>query len=368
MTLYDFAEETYNHLDEYGLQLNESESNLIKNYTFKELMDNENKCLNLIQSMFEFKSEAPIENKDRASHILITWLLGIGFSRHLKISDYRLGLERLFYSRLWLKSSILHDYGYFRNERKEEKLPLESIVKKYNLLTDTYDDPFKSLNNLSKNQEVSHLFTYTYDEVKNYYKYSQWYHKEYDKGGNEKNDHGIVGGCIAFRKYCEEVKKSAIDQNGVIMQIQKLACFITASHNIFKSCKIEKDKKYKEYQLYRLLSAEQPLVTEKNSILLLLSLVDTIECTKAFSKTKNPETYLIQRTTLEKVDVFSSKSSITVDFSNLYTFIVKERESNKYLLDALEDHIKGVKSLPSWTTWRTDKKGDYIIEIFPPKK
>lgn len=66
--------------------------------------------------------------------------------------------------------------------------------------------------------------------------------------------------------------------------LYKTACLIAAQHNIFKSENLESDTTYKEYGLNSLLSTTPIAVSNANPLLYLLSVVDTIECSKRYEK------------------------------------------------------------------------------------
>lgn len=364
MTLYEFAESVYYSLQNGDISLSDEALFIIQHHTFQEIVTNDDLCLDLIQATLEFKSVVFGENKNRASHILITWLLGIGFSRLSKLSGSIQGFEKENFNVLWLQTAMLHDYGYLRKEIKDEKLTLADITKNYDLLTDTYYEwPFRYLNNMSESQDYRHFFSYKYYEIEAYFDCSKEYHLEINDP-IETNDHGIVGGCIAFQKYCERIKRNkSIESDLTTMLIQKIACYIAASHNIFKSSDTKTDRKYSRYGLYRLRSFEPAIVNETNSILLLLSLVDTIECTKRFSAKKNPKAYLIQSTTLKKVEVIVTDSSLIVDYSELYKYLENERK-NYGMVDTLLKHVDGVLKISSWTSFATHGDiNDFRVEI-----
>lgn len=352
-SLFDFAKDIYQQLPKHT-ELGPESTSLIKNYSFEKLMDDDEKCLELINSIIEFESEKTYVNRDRASHIIITWLLGLGLSSYLHLDKGLDNLSILNNSKVWLQSAILHDYGYFCKEIKS-KIPLAEITKDYNLLIDYYEDEMLScLNKISSDVNYHNYFTYDYDEIRNYYlcKHKYWQTK------NELSDHGIVGGCIAFRKYCKAIKSKKYIPDDSLTIIQKIACIIAASHNIFKSSK-DYDSKYEEFGLYNLTSDAPVRVTRKNHILLLLSLVDTIECTKRFSKRNTPDEFLQQSTTLKKVGIELKDNIVVVDFSGLKSFILKERKSNN-MAEKLEKHLSALSNIGYWTDFSAIQAGDII--------
>ena len=357
MNLHDYIEQVYNNLI-HTSDLNESSYDIIKSISFEKLINDDNQCLQLISSILEIPLRTVSINHYRASHIIVTWLLGLGFENVFKLEKTNNIFDKLYYKRLWLQSAILHDYGYFCNEINNPNLPLEELIKDYNLLTDTYEEPYLSgLQNMSTLPEFRCYFSYGYDEIAAYYNYSQEYHKHaQSKIDSERSDHGIVGACIAFSKFCINVQTS-IEKYGTYTSntltcIQKISCIVAASHNIFKSNDKEQDKMYRKFGLNSLLSTSPTRVKKENNLLSLLSLVDTIECTKRFSRKANPSEYLIQSTTLKYIDVDPRKEEIIINFERLDEYLTKIRKSKK-MSDKLENHINAVAKLNTWTDFNS---------------
>ena len=349
-SLLNYLESIYKRLPSL-VQLDINSCEIINSNEFKDFINDDKKCIELISSVLEFPIETIFINRHRASHIIVTWILGVGFSNFVKGSTVLTGLSNLYETRLWLQTAMVHDYGYFCREIKS-CLPLETLTKDYDLLTDVYSvQALKCLNGLSLNSEFKCFFSYSYQEIKNYYAYIQSVHKNVMKDFEDVSDHGIVGGCKAFSKYCKHIisLKNKIDYNSsdVITKIQKISCLIAASHNIFKS-NGDSDKAYIEAGLEDLTSTSAIRVTRKNFFLALLSLVDTVECTKRFSKKDNPHEYLLQSTILSYVDINVENKVIQIDFSRLDNFIAKERRSDQ-MRQKLKKHIEAIAGLDSWT-------------------
>ena len=357
-SLFKYLEDIYNKLPSLA-QLDCNTCQIIKQIEFKELIDDDKKCLKLISSTIEFPAQTLSINQHRASHIIVTWILGVGLSDFVKDGQALTGLANLYETRIWLETAMIHDYGYFCQEIKK-CLPIENLTKDYNLLTDNYDiDILQCLNNLSTNQNYSCFFSYSYVEIKNYYHYIQSWHQSLKNNSVSSNesfddfsDHGIVGGCKAFSKYCKHIatENKYNKPSDVITIIQKLSCINAASHNIFKSSP-EKDKKYIEAGLGDLTSESPSRITRTNFFLSLLSLVDTIECVKRFSKKDNPREYLIQSTILDKVDFESNINTISINFNRLDRFISNDRKSNK-MKQKLKQHIDAITKLDEWTDFK----------------
>ena len=364
-SLFEYLESIYKQLPSL-VQLDLKSFEIISSSKFKDLIDDDKKCIELISSVLEFSTEAIFMNRHRASHIIVTWVLGVGLSNFVKNGKVLTGFFNLNETRLWLQTAIVHDYGYFCREIKS-MLPLETITKDYDLLTDTYYvDELRCLNGLSIHPEFRCFFLYDYNEIKNYYLYIQSWHRDMMKNSISDNksmfddvsDHGIVGGCKAFSRYCKHITSLKNDHHygssDVITKIQKISCIIAASHNIFKSNTKEKDEKYIEARLENRPSTSPVSITKANFLLLLLSLVDTIECTKRFSKKENPNEYLVQSTVLSRVDINVKENEIQVDFDRLDRFILNERKSAS-MSKKLERHIEAIVGLEDWTDFHATR-------------
>ena len=363
-SLYDFIDAVYGSLLDGRIPLNEDAYNLISTTPFEEMINNDDKCLKLIQAALEFKSGVARENRHRASHILVTWLLGIGMSSFFKLDNSKDPFSKKFFPNLWLQTAMLHDYGYLCDEISNRDLALEDIVGEYDLLSDTYfDEDLSVICGMTANSQFAHYFTYSYQEIREYFAYGKHLHKkDILRPGVELNDHGIVGACIAFRKYCEAVtKKKKIKPSPAITQIQKIACIVAASHNIFKSSDAKTDNIYIQFGLTNLLSSSEVRVNKENILLLLMSLVDTIECTKRFSQKSNPKQYLQQATTLKYVDV-EIEDGLLISFSRLHTYIERERKSEE-MKKTLNSHINGLRNISSWTSFSAEYNEDVPFDV-----
>ena len=127
INLYEYLRNVYDNLlnGEQGFEMAAFE--FIKTTSYDNLMNDENKCLELISKNLEFNvpKEAFVYNKDRAKHIIVTYLLGIGLKNAFGLEE---PLDKgIRYNSLWLQSSMLHDYGYFIKQYKNQNLSIESV-------------------------------------------------------------------------------------------------------------------------------------------------------------------------------------------------------------------------------------------------
>lgn len=83
-SLFDYLEGIYKQLLSME-QLDFNTCNIIKDTKFIDLINDDKKCIELISSVLEFPMEAISINRHRASHIIVTWILGIGLSNFQKL-------------------------------------------------------------------------------------------------------------------------------------------------------------------------------------------------------------------------------------------------------------------------------------------
>lgn len=361
-SLYWWLKKEYANVLNMGIQIN-ALSFYNKNKFDAIIKDNEKAAKFII-----FNSEFPESlvsfnrNPDRACHTIINFLLGNLLINSLHIPDEMDREGCRFYS-LWLYTSLFHDYGYFCEETTNEKLLLSSITNEYDLLSDKYQEDFLDcLNGFSLRNPL--YFSYKYETVKNYFPYSIIVHQ--NTSGTEHVDHGIVGGCLAFKKYCEHIQRYYEDlkPSSIITKCFKIACYTTAMHNMFKSegkttDGRDLDKEYVKYGLDELLSTEPPRITTDNMLLLLLSIVDTIEPTKRFLEEKGKR-LLKKKKVLKKTILGVDNNTLTLDFTKLYRYL---RKRNECYLNDLNKHVRNVKNLNYWTTVKVSHKNEYIIQL-----
>lgn len=343
----------------------------------RDFISKDEECLRYIYNLLDLGTEkGSVLNRDnfnRASHIIVTFLMGLGITQSIPIINGVNVFNTSSDNYLWMLTSLLHDYGYFRNELLESK-SLDEIERDYDLLTDLYDEEaVKCLNNYSV--LYSDYCTFSYDTIKHYYEYKRNYTASHtiDENG-ERNDHGIIGACLAFSKYVKffinntypELEEGVNGHRLPLIKTEpllyKTACMIAAQHNLFKSGSKLSDVDYRKYNLDVLLSTSPILIDDNNPLLLLLSIVDTIECSKRFSKKTNPKKYLQTMTILDNIYIEVKDGEIIVDFTRLNEYIQK-RKDNTALLKQIESHIRGICELGSWTNYESTKLEEYKIVI-----
>lgn len=361
--LYTFLKSVYNNLGNTGYPIDLY--NFINYTSFDSLIKDDDLCMQFISLVYEFDVKDILYiNKYRARHIVATLLLGIGFARFVfRKNDVQSIVDRYF-DILWFQTATIHDYGYFCHETTDTKTSIATLQDRFPLLEEYYSIYFlECLNTFSKSKDTKETIQYSYDVIKSYFEYSKTIVRDpYD---NERCDHGIVGGCVAFKKYCKRyATQNVIRPSDVLTILIKISCLVTASHNIFKSSSPESDVIYREYCLDPLLSTSNTIISRQNKLLYLLSIVDTLECTKRFSRKNSQEGKSIyQRTILENVRIGVYEGCIMIDFTDLHSYITKVRK-NKEMEQLLNNHIKSIKGLSTWVQCNTSYDNEYSVRIF----
>ena len=285
----------------------------------------------------------------RARHTAITFLMGLVFSKFENIYyniHSVIAKEEKANQKLWLLTSLYHDIGYYSDYLRSGDLDYNSTFN--NRLFEDGEIPFEN-NDFSKKYPC--VFSYTYQEILQYDIYSRDYHRE--RGDEERVDHGILGGQIAFDKL---VKASKRGYNYIDFVQAKAVCMTIAQHNIFKSQNVEDDRRYLEFGLERLLSFSDFRISRKNVLLSMLSLIDTIECVKRFSKSDDRSSYFETLTVLSSIKANVTFEYIELDFSELYKRCSDDVKQSKY-----QNHIRAIESLRHWTAFNVDKNSEETV-------
>ena len=322
-------------------------------------------------SMFKMpdnKSELFDIAQTRARHSAVTFLMGLVLGKAFKIFDkisVRVSSQDTMIEplslELWLLTALNHDVAYTLKNITNPNLNYQKTYTFY-LLDDYYGDysernKISVLNDFSK--KYSSFFAYSYDEIEAYDRYARQYHAlAQDK---EKVDHGILGGVYFFNrkvKYLNTTESSIGDY-----LLTKGASLTIAQHNIFKSNNKERDKKYPN-ELRKLYSTSDFVIDQKTPALLLLSLVDTVECVKRLSKKENKAPILETLTVLRNIEVFVDDNKVIVDYWKLKVAIEnKEDRKRNLLLTKLEKHMGAIKSLKYWTGFNVIQEDEFRLNI-----
>lgn len=304
-----------------------------------------------INSLAEYNEyESPDKNSQlyqiaqgRARHSAVTFLTGLVFKKFGGIYDNIDNVLNRHGSafKLWLMTSLNHDIGYTSEYIKKEKLKYNETFKNYYLLADKYDK-MPELDNFCNNYPNS--IVYTYQEIENYDNYARDYHKDNNDG--RRLDHGILGGIILFSRligrHIKNTEESKSSQNDIDTIIIKASALTIAQHNIYKSNKKDTDIIYMDKKLNRLLSTSDLVIDKNHALLLLLSLVDTIECVKKYSKKENETNSMQTLTVLKNIKVDVSENEIIIDYSDL-SAKEKDTRNNDNICKSIIDNINNLK-------------------------
>lgn len=286
--------------------------------------------------------------ESRARHSAVTFLMGLVFSRFgdlfAKISSIiNRGPE--FALNMWLITSLYHDKAYSSTYLKDTSLDIQKAFSPF-LLTDNSQSNLPLLHKYSIRYPGT--LAYTYEEIFNYDKYAIEYHQT-KNSKDEKRDHGILGGVMMFSDLAKKaVKKGALTDLTMI----KACSLSVAQHNIFKSSGEKYDKKYDDFNLNKLLSTSSFQLTPNQPLLLFLSLIDTIECVKKFSRGHNSNKYLKTLTVLNSIEVSVQYNCIEIDYSALEKEVSKKKDEE--LQKDFAFYLDSVKHLHTWTSFCTE--------------
>lgn len=279
----------------------------------------------------------------RARHSAVTFLVGLVFRKFGGLFDaipMILNMEGQKKSmQMWLIASLYHDKAYSSAYIKRTALNLERTFDPFLLTDDITDSQLECLRNYSTCYPDT--LAHTYADILKYDAYAINYHNSHDT--KEKRDHGILGGVMMFS---ELANKALAQKKETELPIIKACSLAVAQHNIFKSNE-KYDDDYRKFGLDTLLSSSPFRIHIEKALLLFLSLVDTIECVKKFSKSQNENRYLETLTTLKCIKMAVSEDQIVVDLSELNKEIKKKKSDE--LESALIDYKKALKGIGEWT-------------------
>ena len=296
-------------------------------------------------------SENPLFNiaKVRARHSALSFLIGLVFKKYGGLyNSFSQTIpgnnDATLSDQIWLVTSLNHDCGFFSDYILKKDLFYRQRFT-YKLLSDTYSEEFLQAL-CCPLDEYTRVLAYSYSDIEEYDNWAMGYHEREDD--KEKIDHGILGGCLLFDRTISKAKKRSL-ASGQLRMIK--ACALTiAQHNMFKSSSPEDDeplpKKPKKLQCFSTFK-----ISRITPILLFLSLIDTFECVKKFSKSENDSEYLQTMTVLDSIALQINANTVEIDYSNLY------REINSKHSESLDknwaEYKEAMKRLDNWTTFTT---------------
>lgn len=321
----------------------------------KVLYDEEYRTVEDSDNLFEF-------SKERAIHSVLTFFVGLVFLEfnffHQEIAE---AVSQCYQFkdvvRLWMVTSLYHDWGYYSKEIEKGNLDLKTTVTYY-LLKDEYEqaDWLNPIRNFSL--RYPRALAYSYEEINAYDQYIRRYHEKNED--IEKIDHGILGGVKIFNRIVKRIEKDKKAQKRDDLLFAKFACLTIAQHNIFKSKDKEQDEEY-GVELKKLHSNSNFRVSMRTSLLLLLSLVDTFECIKKFSKRAGNRRYITKQTILDNILLSVTPNEINIDLSSLKKKVLVREDTD--LTKTFQEYVNGLCGFSSWTTLQTEKKMDDCLII-----
>ncbi len=369
-------------------ELKKMEISEIKGFSsVKEFITSDSKCKEFMKILLKDDIDIPDEeskiyfiSKGRASHSIINYLLGRclipfgGIYNKIKFIFSENDISEKEIEKLWLLTALYHDIGYLQKDIANRNLDYQKKFSFY-LYSDNTD--MNIINNFST--IYPHNMAYSYEQILEYDTYDRNRRKEteekelsvvYTKEEKEKCmrrnaerlNHGIYGGAYLFNRLMKKPLHMKKEQLYI-----KAVCMCIAQHNIFKSTSDEIDQKLDEYlSLEKLKHNSDFKINEEYPLLLFLSLVDTIECVKKFSKSCNSASFLQTETVLSNVQAEITKEKIELDFSSLLERINERKMLKKeILLDTYKDYFENnIKSLGNWTIYKPYiKEGKTSVKV-----
>lgn len=308
-------------------------------------------------------------SKGRARHSVLTFLVGMifidsfGFVESIqKVFEYSGDRDKAI--RLWMLTALYHDRAYYSTYLSKPDLDYRRIVSYY-LLDDIYKpdtNPLAVINGFTGKRPAA--MAYTYDEIEAYDSYARSIHP-FNNNDKELVDHGILGGVTVFDMLAKKLikKRSKLQEHDFLDELLdiKTSSITIAQHNIFKSEKKEYDLKYGP-ELAKLHHNSPFVINMSTPLLLLLSLVDTFECIKRFSKSENERSYLQMETVLEKIAVKVGSGSITANFNELVSHI--ENNKDKTLFNnCYKKYWSSLCGIGSWTAFSAEKQDGFSVKF-----
>lgn len=297
----------------------------------------------------------------RARHSLINYLLGCIFKPFgsLYQSFYMLvdhnNIDKNESKIIWLLTALYHDIGYFLKALSDKDYNYRNNFTYYLYEdSDQITDPTYSFADTH-----SDSLAYTYDEIEEYDIFNRQQRENW--GGIEKVNHGILGGAYIFNKTMKKFSTKASYSSREIIR-SKVFSLAIGQHNIFKSDKVEDDHRLPPLLINKLSSDSDYRIDSSTPLLLFLSLVDTIECTKKFSKKENDKHSLQTLTVLKSIDIDVTSEKVIVDYSRLREHISTRDDAND-LCEVLENYEKNVVELGNWTSFQISKIKEDNYEI-----
>ena len=272
----------------------------------------------------------------RVKHVLFSFGLGIVLADFMNLHkiiecEYEKYKIQNVFIYTWLTLCLYHDYGYFIGSSflrtdNIQNLQLDHVIFDYDYCTSRY----------SKD-----LFIRYYNDK---YKGQKWDENEYSiEKKEEVGDHGILGGVILFSNlYSSEIEENTpkkdlakaiddwekerypIEYHPERIPFYQDICYRIMEHNVWKNNGIFDDENHPLLEI----DANHFIKIDINeSLLFLLSLVDTIEMTKKFCTYKDvgseKDHYIFPKTLASKMKINVTLNSINLNYSEFDEYITQ---------------------------------------------
>lgn len=303
----------------------------------------------------------------RMNHVLFTFSLGLILAKFTSLDtlikeEYSryFTRKRDVFLKVWLMTSLYHDYGYFI----QNKYAKCEFLKDFKLENDIFEFGIEE-------KQAMKLFGLSADEIHNprYSEnvFSSYYHCYYLKGNvDEPIEHGISGGYALFDEIMKNNSNKEVSQKKNIKQAMGISkndaknnyyyqdmCFRIMEHNIWTIN--PEDSFFKEFaikELEPIYRGNYKKIDVSEPLLMLLSLTDTIEYIKRMSTTglDNSNAQNRPTTIAKKLNIEIETNRITIQYG-----------SDVKRIDGFPRWKENIISLRDWLSVNTYEGGNSII-------
>lgn len=252
--------------------------------------------MNLPEKSF-FLEKLKVENAYRANHTLFTFVLGLALVKFSKLDEVIKKEYGCYFTKkndcflkIWMITSLYHDYGYFIQDEYSTCQYLNEIKVENNIFD--YRENRKNNNQTGSSSCLVHKPRYSREIFESYY--HCFYETKHDANVQKVDDsieHGITGGYVIFDEIMKRIKTmDSTEGCGISKDTIKNTycyqdlCFRIMEHNIWTiNPKNECCKKYLIKQLEPIFIGNYKKIDTTEPLLMILSLADTIEYIKRLS-------------------------------------------------------------------------------------
>lgn len=319
---------------------------------------------------------------NRFNHIAETFALGMLLSKFSNLEEKicnQFNESTFDFENYWLLIALLHDYGYYKPDIDQSIVDKE--IRKIGSDIHEYD-----YDNITYSYKKRINKTYLENTIFNYFRY-----RVNPDSKDEKYDHGIVGGINGYNSLIKSWKKTIRkievphyvfkndghirlikDKEGKVINrlfysendisIYKQICYDIMQHNMWKPS-TKRIPIYEDFDLYELIDMNKR-IGDDNPMLMLLSLVDTIEFIKRFctidesNKTNrmkhNPSSIA------NRISIQINRNQIKIIFPELFNFVKSGLEFDDKGKSEYDKWIESIVGLRSWVDIDTSSTDNSI--------